>query len=126
MQMLWARVVSDAVRCVCPQANQGSYAPEEVEDFGDDSRGNVTTSNEPVVIDASEACKRAKVIEADLSYPDTGEVDFNICPIGGADACGKRWENMPNEWLKFALDANSPDITDGHKNIIETIIKERS
>jgi len=30
MQMLWARCVSDAVRTVCPMANKGSYAPEEI------------------------------------------------------------------------------------------------
>lgn len=35
MQMLWARVVSDAVRAVCPQACKGTYTPEEVGDFAD-------------------------------------------------------------------------------------------
>ncbi|MCE5310749.1 MAG: hypothetical protein LLG20_24175, partial [Acidobacteriales bacterium] len=34
MQMLWARVVSDSVRVMCPQVNQGVYTPEEVADFG--------------------------------------------------------------------------------------------
>lgn len=29
MQMLWARLVSDAVRAVCPQVNSGIYTPEE-------------------------------------------------------------------------------------------------
>ena len=32
-QMLWARVVSDAVRCVAPEVVCGSYTPEEVSDF---------------------------------------------------------------------------------------------
>lgn len=31
MQMLWARVISDAIRTVCPMVNAGTYAPE---DFG--------------------------------------------------------------------------------------------
>jgi len=35
MQMLWARVVSDAVRATFPQVCAGSYTPEEVEDFDD-------------------------------------------------------------------------------------------
>lgn len=35
MQMLWARVVSDGVRAMCPEAIAGSYAPEEVGDFDD-------------------------------------------------------------------------------------------
>jgi len=33
--MLWARVISDAVRTVCPEVNAGVYTPEEVEDFDD-------------------------------------------------------------------------------------------
>jgi hypothetical protein len=33
MQMLWARVVSDAVRCMAPWVNAGTYTPEEAEDF---------------------------------------------------------------------------------------------
>lgn len=32
--MLWARVVSDAVRTVEPRVNAGIYSPEEMEDFG--------------------------------------------------------------------------------------------
>lgn len=32
MQMLWARVVSDAVRAVMPSANSGRYTPEEIDD----------------------------------------------------------------------------------------------
>jgi hypothetical protein len=31
-QMMWARVVSDAVRAMCPRANQGVYTPEEMGD----------------------------------------------------------------------------------------------
>ena len=33
MQMMWARVVSDGVRTICPQACRGTYTPEEVSDF---------------------------------------------------------------------------------------------
>lgn len=32
MQMLWARVISDGVRAMCPQANVGKYTPEEIDD----------------------------------------------------------------------------------------------
>lgn len=31
--MLWARCVSDAIRTVCPQANFGTYTPEELSDI---------------------------------------------------------------------------------------------
>lgn len=33
MQMLWARVVSDAVRVMAPEITSGAYTPEEIEDF---------------------------------------------------------------------------------------------
>jgi len=37
MQMLWARVVSDGVRAMCPEVNLGTYTPEEIEDFDNDT-----------------------------------------------------------------------------------------
>lgn len=33
MQMMYARVVSDAVRALCPEVNLGMYTPEEIQDF---------------------------------------------------------------------------------------------
>lgn len=42
MQMLWARVASDGVRCMAPEVNAGTYTPEEVKDFTDSNgSGNV-------------------------------------------------------------------------------------
>lgn len=41
MQMLWARLVSDSVRFLCPQVVSGVYTPEEIEDFPE----NATESN---------------------------------------------------------------------------------
>lgn len=35
MQMLWARVVSDGIRVVCPQICSGVYTPEEIGDIED-------------------------------------------------------------------------------------------
>lgn len=37
MQMLWARVVSDAVGTICPEVNIGVYTPEEIDDFEESS-----------------------------------------------------------------------------------------
>ena len=47
MQMLWARVVSDGVRAMCPGVVCGSYAPEEIADMDE---GSVPAGS--VVIDA--------------------------------------------------------------------------
>lgn len=38
MQMLWARVVSDAVRSVAPEINYGAYTPEELGGQADETR----------------------------------------------------------------------------------------
>tara|TARA_Y100000310_G_C20637136_1_gene791792 strand:- start:12 stop:1109 length:1098 start_codon:yes stop_codon:yes gene_type:complete len=35
MQMMWARVVSDGVRAVCPEVTSGTYTPEELRDLPD-------------------------------------------------------------------------------------------
>lgn len=43
MQMLWARVVSDGVRAMCPEVNLGTYTPEEISDFDDDGRAAPST-----------------------------------------------------------------------------------
>ena len=52
-QMLWARVVSDGIRTMCPEIVAGVYTPEETIDFtGDDyaefTHEAVTVSNETV------------------------------------------------------------------------------
>jgi hypothetical protein len=47
MQMLWARVVSDAVRTLKPEVNWGVYTPEETADFGDDIPGASAPPKEP-------------------------------------------------------------------------------
>jgi hypothetical protein len=38
MQMLWARVVSDGIRCVAPEVVAGTYTPEEMKDVDVDER----------------------------------------------------------------------------------------
>lgn len=49
MQMLWARVVSDGVRAMCPEVVCGSYAPEEIADMEPGGNGSAPGS---IVIDA--------------------------------------------------------------------------
>ena len=43
MQMLWARVVSDAVGTICPEVNIGVYTPEEIDDFDESSSASSPT-----------------------------------------------------------------------------------
>ena len=56
MQMLWARVVSDAVRAVAPEVVAGHYTPEEVSDLG----GMETLPADEIVVDVEpEAAERS-------------------------------------------------------------------
>lgn len=43
MQMLWARVISDGVRAMCPEVNTGTYTPEEISDFDEMEEGSVSS-----------------------------------------------------------------------------------
>ena len=115
MQMLWARVISDAIRCVCPQANQGSYTTEEVGDFNDAPR-----SSEPVVIPPDEV--ESRVVESESkAYP----YGTDICPIGGPDYVGKRWDDLTTDMLDMALVSPDPLITEIHKEAIREVITRR-
>jgi len=117
MQMLWARVSSDSVHVICPQANHGSYTPEEVSDFDDaPARGT-----DPIVISAEEA--QSRVVET--ASTDTDEVDYTVCPIGGADYVGKSWSDMPTIMLEQALACKDPLMTQGHANVVIGLITTR-
>lgn len=49
MQMLSARVISDAIRVIAPEINAGLYTPEEMEDLAEDIPTN--TKSEPKISD---------------------------------------------------------------------------
>lgn len=72
MQMMWARVVSDGVRAVCPLATRGSYTPEEVMDF-DESREmkNITpvATDNPIVVEPLTPKPKTLADESDM--PET-------------------------------------------------------
>lgn len=46
MQMLWARVVSDGVRAMCPEVNLGTYTPEEIDDFDETQASSAAVAGE--------------------------------------------------------------------------------
>lgn len=66
MQLLWARVVSDGVRAVCPRVNSGRYTPEEIADFDDSPRvmPKNTVTHPPVA-----ALPKPKVVEPEAAKP---------------------------------------------------------
>ncbi len=96
--MLWARMVSDAVRTICPSVNCGRYTPEEIADFGDAPQvvlQQVKKQEAAVagVAKAEAAAEEAGYVDAefavkDIIVPDTQtevvaeeEPPFSITPI---------------------------------------------
>lgn len=105
MQMMWARVVSDGVRVVCPMATRGCYTPEEVQDF-DDTPRDVTPP---------------KTVSFDALKKD---VDYTICRSG--KLAGQKWETMTDDVLRMALNCDNPNILEGDKVVIREVIAQRA
>lgn len=115
MQMLWARLVSDMGRALCPAATDGMYPPEEVADFDDvQPRGQT--------IDVAEVSKRTKataIVNAPAISPD------RICPAGFGEYSGQEWEMIPDDILDAAFDSDDERITTAHKAVIKEALKFR-
>lgn len=73
--MLWARMVSDAVRTICPSVNCGRYTPEEIADFGDAPKAVLEQARKQEaaaegVAKATEAAKEADFVDAEFQVKD--------------------------------------------------------
>jgi hypothetical protein len=53
MQMLWARVISDGIRAMAPEVNNGAYTPEEID--GSDDGGEVIEADYTVTAESESA-----------------------------------------------------------------------
>lgn len=112
MQMMWARCVSDGVRVVCPAACKGIYTPEETSDFTEsETHGTITSAP------ASQSAASSTAIP--LAVP-SGAVSVEECPVGTLK--GQRWDSLPLDTLRQALDVEHPLFTDEMKNYIRGII----
>ena len=105
MQMLWARVVSDAVRTVCPLVCQGSYTPEELTDMGHD-RKYVECEPEPM--------RDVKQVEAE-------PVAYNVVPTGRL--AGKPYSELTEEQITFL--AKWDKVTPAHRAAARLEIENR-
>lgn len=94
--MLWARMVSDAVRTICPSVNCGRYTPEEIADFGEAPTAKVleqAKKQEAAVAGvqkAEAAAEEAGYVDAEFAVKDVEvaaeaakeeEQPFDITPI---------------------------------------------
>ena len=104
MQMIWARCVSDGVRAVCPQACQGVYTPEEVEDFVENEYPSIPVAvvpqAAPAVVPVAAPAAPAQEVAAPVA-------NIEICNAG--TMAGKRWDSMDNNTLTYALNASFPE-----------------
>jgi len=81
-QMLWARLVSDAVRFLCPSVVSGTYTPEEIEDVEDSAaeangngsggsgKGRKAAASTVVETTAVAAGDKSATLEAQPAKPD--------------------------------------------------------
>lgn len=114
-EMLRARLISKAVRMLCPEAIAGVYTPEEIEEFA------------PAIDAEPTPIKTAKKVEVKVSASPAGEVesvDCTTCPIPGK-MFGVAWQDMPIDHLVLAKDVKSDEMTEGHYRAIEFAIEEK-
>jgi hypothetical protein len=86
--MLFARVVSDAIRSMCPEVNFGVYTPEEIEDLPGESNSTRTTPEVPTPKAPTEVkppptpvdCPQPKTPLVDVPQPLAGTDDPSIDP----------------------------------------------
>lgn len=121
MQMLWARVVSDGVRTVCPQANKGTYTPEEVDDYAPPSQHNDGPLSKEEVARRADAAKPV-VIESTVMQGAA------FCPVPGPHY-GAPWASLDTGMLE-AVDIVTaeefPEITADHHSEIKAELNKRS
>jgi hypothetical protein len=114
MQMLWARLVSDMGRALCPSATDGLYPPEEVADFDE-----LQHAKAGQIIDADEVERRTQ------TQNKSDGVDYTVCPFGGDEVAGKAWAELSDEVLNYALESDVKEITHTHKAAIRIVLEER-
>ncbi len=125
MQMLWARVVSDAVRAVDPGVCAGTYSPEEVSDFATDT-GAAKTSPSPIVEPPPKRKpgpkpEQGEAIEAE--YKEEKAPDYTVVPAGAL--VGEAWAMLDLETLEKFAASTSTKLQDGHRKEIKKAIEAR-
>ena len=92
--MMWARVVSESLRRVCPEIYAGIYAPEEIEDFTDYDDGRVTSTVTPT---AEEAARQQAEKHREAAEVTGDERDADLAEPIDADYTVTAHEGDPTE-----------------------------
>lgn len=109
MQTLWARVVSDGVRTVCPLANKGSCTPEENQDISEVEEAPIIIDappmppppppvNETIIVKSETKQPDPETIISSIETVKAEMIDYSVIPFKGADF-GKSWKILNIEQL---------------------------
>lgn len=110
-QMLWARVVSSAIRLVAPQIVAGVYTPEEVQDFDKAAAiepSAIRVEAKEVVLPVEPKKEPAAAPKAEFAAPVEQAPESNVCPCG--KVAGKTWAELPTETLTTILSSQHPAV----------------
>jgi hypothetical protein len=111
-QMLWARVVSDSVRAVCPRANSGTYTPEEIDDFqGAEARSNGNGHGKPATTSVVDQAAAAAGVAA-ANGGTGGTVDMGAGEVVDAEFEVKKDEPAKAETPPAATTATTTTTQD--------------
>lgn len=149
-QMLWARVVSEAIRTLRPEIVAGIYTPEETQDFIDvtpepTEPRRATSSKATEIMNAIESQPETTVIDvtpesiSDAAEPDAPceippfpgddestaaeEIDYTVCPIPGKKF-GVKWTEFSIDHLGTAMNAKHPAMMPGHYQAVARAANE--
>jgi hypothetical protein len=128
--MLRARLITKALRMICPEVNHGVYTPEEVAEFQE--------ADVPPPAAGPKRVKKDKPVEVDSEPAPTPEIedavvveetpagfDFGVCPVPGK-LNGVRWNDMPLETLKLAEKLKNPMMEPEHFAAIKAAIEKKT
>ena len=110
-QMLWARVVSSAIRLVAPQIVAGVYTPEEVQDFDKAAAiepSAIRVEAKEVVLPVEPKKEPAAAPKAEFAAPVEQAPESNVCPCG--KVAGKTWAELPTATLNTILSSQHPAV----------------
>ncbi len=111
-QMLWARVVSSAIRLVAPQIVAGVYTPDEVQDFDKAAAiepSAIRVEAKEVVLPVEPKKEPAPAPKDESAAPVEQAVsESNVCPCG--KVAGKTWAELPTETMLTILSSQHPAV----------------
>jgi hypothetical protein len=116
--MLWARMISRAVRRLCPEINAGLYSPEEMQDIDGDPAPRPPMR----VLTPDEVQERVQKVTPPKPAP-VAELDCTRVPEGFGDASGKLWSELDDDTLAAALECEELD--SGYKAAIRVARDQR-